>query len=169
MERNKTLTLLTVVLVGLLAASAWVFFTSATPPEPEGPPRFLQCSECSFERPYVQKLNGTTCQACKSGKLHAAHRSLKDSENDWQPVFRSPLALGLLSVTALLAAANGYVWWRRVRPRRKSIKNYLYCRCPKCKRKVRYVARVMQRTILCPTCRRELYLPPPGAPARTDH
>jgi hypothetical protein len=74
----------------------------------------------------------------------------------------------MMVVSGLLAVANGFAWWLRLAPgRRKKSIVFLYCRCSQCKRRLRYPAQAMLQKVLCPTCKRELVLPPsPGAPAR---
>jgi ribosomal protein S27E len=170
MQRNKTLTVLSIILVGLLAASVFVLSNDSSPESDSGsattsgePPTVVRCAKCGTELPYAEKIEGKPCPNCREGILKGARRSLRDGPEPARPIWRSPMALGVLSLTAVLALANGVAWWVRFGPKRKKAVTYVYTRCPNCKRKVKTVYRVMQRTILCPTCRRELYLPPSGS------
>jgi hypothetical protein len=165
MQRNKTLIGLGATLVVLLAATAWVVLGSAED-APKPPPELLHCTVCSVETRYRATLEGTICPQCHAGKLMPVERSANEQGGESASGFRSPLALTLMVMTVLLLLANGVVWSRHLWPDWRRTE-YLYTRCNRCKRRLRYIARPFSRTILCPTCRVELVLPaaiPEGAP-----
>ena len=123
-------------------------------PAADGPPRFLHCSECTFESPYLQSGEGRTCSKCKIGKLQPASHARGDSSPT--PLYRDPLALGLIGTTVLLSAVHIYLLIRSRQPRSATSVSYFYCRCTTCKRRVRYEPRPHLHVLLCPTCRTEL-------------
>jgi hypothetical protein len=91
MESNKTLALLSVLLVGLVLATALVFVNSSPPPEAEGPPRFLVCPNCGFDRPYLAKAAELPCPQCKASKMVATSHSRKVGGGGGRPtVLRWP-------------------------------------------------------------------------------
>ncbi len=159
MQRNYLLIWLSILLVPLLIATVWVNW-----PEKKrgsaGPPKVLQCTECAHERPYTPILDGKECEKCHRGKLQPGAGTPEGGAT--LPFYRNPLSLGLVSVTALLSLVHVCLLLRATRPwsRPSSDEQYLVCRCRKCKRRVRYAPRPVARTVLCPTCRTEIVLPP---------
>lgn len=155
---------LALAIAATLAAigSAW-YFASVPPPKPAGPPRFLHCPDCDFERPYAARDEGKTCPSCTTGKLAPATESVRTVSDAPKPFHRNPLALALTSATAILAVTYLYVTLKS----RKTVVTeevvYSYCRCTKCKRRIKYASKRESRAIICPTCRTEL-LPPVTAP-----
>jgi hypothetical protein len=157
MQRNGILIALAAVLILLLGSSAWVIWTTPSgPPPTSARPSVLRCSECNAEIIYVPQFQGKTCSHCHRGKMEPFVRSLREGE-EAAPFYKSPLVVGFLVVLVVLCLVHGY-FWLRARPRSAPVRIYSYCRCPGCKRRVRYIEKVGQRSILCPTCRRELDL-----------
>jgi hypothetical protein len=165
MAKKLVLPTLVVILLLLLGATVWVGSGNAPrATSPTKPPKFLQCPECNNEIPFIAKLEGKPCEVCHKGKLVASARSFRDPDTS-APITSSPLVVGTLLVLGILGAIHLYVIVRSRQPRARTV-DYLYARCPACKRRVRYPENQVQRKILCPTCRLELDVVP-GRPRRS--
>jgi DNA-directed RNA polymerase subunit RPC12/RpoP len=70
----------------------------------------------------------------------------------------SILAIVLVSVVALLAGANIYVYWRN---RPKKVQETVYhFQCSNCGRRLKYRARQAGNQGMCPQCRHRCVFPP---------
>jgi hypothetical protein len=162
--RRPILIALIVILVLLVGSTMWVMWTTpaSDPSAPKGPPAILRCPECNTEvsaKPIIDgkpALEGKPCPVCRRGKLEPAARSLHEGDQAFS-LSRSPLVLGLFTALVVLCVIHAYFWWR-ARPRSAPRERYSHLRCPSCKRRVRYIEKIGQRKILCPTCRMELDL-----------
>ncbi len=66
--------------------------------------------------------------------------------------------LAFAVVVGIVLVAAG-VWVVRKRTRAKPEEPFLHLRCPKCKRRLRYLARQAGHRGLCPTCKGALTFP----------
>jgi len=157
-----------VIVVGLggvlVAGSTFLVYRQDTEDAPAPPPTFLHCPKCQYERPYDPQFEGKLCPRCRTTLLEASRESIRAGGRKLPALRRSPIAFGLIVLTGLLLAANLYHLWRSRKANDKPENLYLYLRCIKCRRRVRYEAKPIARKILCPTCRVEFTVPAAGPP-----
>jgi ssDNA-binding Zn-finger/Zn-ribbon topoisomerase 1 len=146
-------------LIAIFLVGVW-FFRTGSAKKLEGPPLFLQCTECPFEKAYVSRDEDKLCPNCKLGKLAPANQSSKRKSEGPVPFYSNYIALGLIVATLGMGAVYIYL---TLEARKKGAKEqiaFLYTRCHTCKRRIKYAPVGVERAILCPTCRTEIILPP---------
>jgi hypothetical protein len=112
-----------------------------------------RCPECGRELPY-----GADCPFCLMKKQQKGEGK---SETNRVPRFGRYLAWTFVGFTALLAAVHLGIYWRsqwRTRSRPEEVQ--LKTKCPYCKRKVRFAARLAGTYGSCPTCRNRIRFDP---------
>lgn len=111
--------------------------------------RFMHCDLCGAELVYNPKLAGSRCPRCqppKIGKLIPTTESIgAGGSNPWRRV-----NIFLSFEAVFLLGAIVYLLYNPPKPREP---NYLYTRCPKCKRRLKYPQERAGGEGRCPACK----------------
>lgn len=158
---NTLLGTTVVVLILLFSAAGRLLFLGRTV-RAEGPARFLQCDSCGYEEPYAQKNVGKTCPkfTCPKFKgpvLAPGAESLAGVKRQASPIWQNPMAVCITTLAAGLAIIHLYLYVRARLPAADAEKGpFSYCRCARCKRRVRFAASAAIQKLKCPTCQGRL-------------
>jgi hypothetical protein len=118
------------------------------------------CPDCGREMP---RGSVGECPFCKLAQSRGEKGKGEKSARGGRFTTTNYVIFGCI---LFLAFGGGYLMWRSTAQYRKGRKREVATyrtRCPKCKRRVRYTASQIGRTVLCPTCRYTLQLKPPKA------
>lgn len=124
-------------------------------PSKDKPFRFVQCPRCGFEATFSPSLLDNSCPKCgRASKLVGVHEKGEHpfTTRDRLVCF---VAVGLVDVL--------FVTWLVITHRRRKVEVVeepdCRCRCPACRRKLRYLPSQGGVTGRCPGCKHEFVFP----------
>jgi Zn finger protein HypA/HybF involved in hydrogenase expression len=145
--------LISVLVLGAaaIAVTAWGTYPRKPRTAEKADYKYMHCPECERESPYSDAPINEKCPRCDK-RMVPTEESIKTTGRS------SPYTRMFLAVYAEVLALMAAVWFV-TRPRPEGEIEYLYIRCEKCRRKLRYRETQVGRPGACPRCKRAFVFP----------